>query len=304
MDETIQNLAILYADVSGSTHIYEQYGDIVARRNIEICISILSDIAAQYDGRVVKTIGDEAMCAFIDPIKAAIAAKEMHEALRLASEKGRFSIGELHVKIGWHYGVVMYRGAEMIGEAPDTAQQIIELAKADEILTSKQSLDAITDELKEDARLIDTIEAESWNGSLEVYGIPWEDEEDVTRFSPTITTADNTVHKVLLLDYMGKKNQLDSEHAHCYIGCAPDNDLCIQGKFTSKNHAEIFYKHDVFHLKDNSTNGTAIYFPNGKFLRIHREEIMLNDHGEIYFGGTPQNDPDSRILFRCERDES
>lgn len=303
MDETIQNMAILYADVSGSTHIYEQHGDIVARENIEICISILTEVAARYEGRVVKTIGDEAMCAFSNPIKAAIAAKEMHEALRLASEQGRFSIGELHVKIGWHYGVVMYRGAEIIGEAPVAAQQIIGLAKADEILTSKQSIDAITDELKEDARLIDTIEAEAWSGQLEVYGIPWEDEEDVTRFSPTISPVDNVVHKILLLDYMGKQIQLDSEHMHCHIGCAPGNDLCVRGKFTSKNHAEIIYKHDVFHLVDNSTNGTAVYFANGQSLRIHREEIMLNEHGAICFGGTPQNDPDSKVLFHCEIEE-
>ncbi len=44
MDETVQKLAILYADVSGSTKIYEQYGDTIARRDIKTCIDMVVDI--------------------------------------------------------------------------------------------------------------------------------------------------------------------------------------------------------------------------------------------------------------------
>jgi hypothetical protein len=299
MNDTIQKLAILYADVSGSTHIYEQHGDIVARENIGTCLSILSDVASCLGGEVVKTIGDEVMCSFPKPDKAMMAAKEMHEALRDASKLGRFSIGELHVKIGWHYGPVKYRGAEIIGEAPITAQQIIKLAKMDEILTSSKSLDALSEDLKEDARLIDSVEAEAWVGDLNVYAVPWEADEEVTRIGKLSTSVDNSIHKALLLDYTGKQVRLDSEHTHCRIGREKDNDLCVEGKYTSKSHAEIIYRHGLFYLHDNSTNGTAVYFANGKSLRLHREEEVLVDHGTIYFGGTPLNDPHAGVIFRC-----
>jgi adenylate cyclase len=299
MDGTIQKLAILYADVSGSTHIYEKYGDKVARENIGVCISILSNVAEGLNGRVVKTIGDEAMCEFPNPVKAAMAAKEMHEALRDASERGEFSIGEIHVKIGWHYGEIKYRGKEIIGEAPVTAQQIINLAKADEILTSKQSINALPEELKVDARFIDSVEAEAWIGELKVYGLIWEDEDEVTRIGSISSLEDNTIHKALLLDYSGKQMQLDSEHSHCLIGRGDENDLCVDGKFTSKSHAEIICRHGIFHLQDKSTNGTAVYFANGRDVRLHREEEILADHGTIYFGGTPLNDPHAGVIFRC-----
>jgi len=300
-DDTIQKLAILYADVSGSTHIYEKYGDVIARKNIETCISILSDVAESLDGNVVKTIGDEAMCQFQNPVNAAMAATAMHEALQLASEQGKFSIGEVHVKIGWHYGSVRYRGKEIIGEAPMIAQQIINLAKMDEILTSSQSIDAIPEELKYDARFINSVEADAWDGELKVYGLPWEEDEEVTRIGKATSTEDDATHKALLLDYGGKQIRLDSEHTHCRVGRGDKNDLCVDGKFTSKSHAEIIFRHGLFHLQDNSTNGTAIYFANGRNIRLHREEELLADHGTIYFGGTPLNDPHAGVIFRCHR---
>jgi adenylate cyclase len=299
MDDTIHKRAILYADVSGSTHIYEKHGDKVARENIGTCISILTNVAEANNGSVIKTIGDEAMCEFPNAVKAAVAAKEMHEELSFASSQGKFSIGEVHVKIGWHYGEIKYRGKEIIGEAPVTAQQIIGLAKADEILTSKQSIDALPDELKLDARFIDAIEAESWVGELKVFGLPWEEEDEVTRIGSIASFEDKTVHKALLLDYSGKQIRLDSEHSHCRVGRGKENDLSVEGNFTSKFHAEIVCRHGVFHLKDNSTNGTAVYFANGRDVRLHREEEILSDHGTIYFGGTPLNDPHAGVIFRC-----
>ncbi|GJM05587.1 MAG: hypothetical protein DHS20C09_15830 [marine bacterium B5-7] len=298
---TIQKLAILYADVSGSTHIYEKYGDVIARNNIETCISILSDVASSLDGSVVKTIGDEAMCQFPNPVKAAMAATAMHEALQLASEQGKFSIGEVHVKIGWHYGSVRYRGKELIGEAPIIAQQIINLAKMDEILTSGQSIDALPEELKDDARFINAVEVDAWDSELRVYVLPWEEEEEVTRISRLPSAEDDTAHKALLLDYGGKQVRLDSRHTHCRVGRENTNDLCVNGEFTSKTHAEITFRHGVFHLQDKSTNGTAIYFANGRNIRLHREEELLADHGTIYFGGTPLNDPHAGVIFRCYR---
>jgi len=104
MEEKINKLAVLYADVSGSTRIYEKYGDTIARRDIKSCIDIIIEIVNSHDGKLIKTIGDEAMCSFTNPVMAAITAVEIHETLQEASEQGKFEIGEMHVKIGWHFG--------------------------------------------------------------------------------------------------------------------------------------------------------------------------------------------------------
>ena len=44
MDKSLKQLAVLYADVSGSTRLYEQFGDAIARTDLALCIEILRDI--------------------------------------------------------------------------------------------------------------------------------------------------------------------------------------------------------------------------------------------------------------------
>lgn len=300
MDETIHKLAILYADVSGSTHIYEKFGDKTARTNIEQCLNLLSEVASSLEGRTVKTIGDEVMCAFPNPVKAAMAASEMQESLQDANDAEKFSIGDIHVKIGWHYGEVSYRDKEIVGEAPVTAQQVIKLAKADEILTSEASLSSLPEELKQNARFIDCIEAEGFNGDLNVYSIPWEEEESVTKIGSSGGYDEVSKHKALVLEHHEKTLRLDSEHTHCHVGRAMENELCVDGKFTSRLHAEIIFMHGIFHLRDMSTNGTAVIFRDGRSVRLHREEIILSDEGTICFGGLPENDPEAAVHFKCE----
>jgi adenylate cyclase len=302
MEETFQKLAILYADVSGSTKIYEKYGDTVARNNIKICLDILSDIAKEHDGKLIKTIGDEAMCSFINPVMAAMAATVMHQALEDAINQGKFSIGEIHVKIGWHYGPVNHRGKEIIGEAPVTAQQIIRLAKADEILTSEQSILTLPDELKENAHCINSLEAEGYKGILNIFNMPWEDTEEVTKFEPACSKNEEVSKlNVLMLEYKGKIIRLDSENTHCRIGRGKENDLSVEGKFTSRLHAEISFKNNTFRLYDISTNGTDIVYADGETTRLRREEIFLSGEGVICFGGLPEEDPDASVDFKCKK---
>lgn len=309
IDDTLSKLAILYADVSGSTRIYEKYGDVVARSTIKVCLEILTDVTDQHDGHVVKTIGDEVMCAFANPVKAALAAADMHEALQLASQQGRFSIGEIHVKIGWHYGEINHRGHEIIGEAPVTAQQVIRLAKADEILTSEQSLQELPDEIRSRAHFVNSVEAEAYAGKLNVYAVSWEEDEEVkaqiTRFKESdVTTQDATVSQILLLEYQGKTVRMDADHTHCRIGRGQDNDLPVSGKFTSRLHAEILFRLGSYYLHDMSTNGTVVVMDDGQSFRVHREELLLSHQGTICFGGLPEVDPAASAHFKCVKKET
>ena len=300
MDETVQKLAILYADVSGSTRIYEKYGDTIARRDIKTCIDIVVDIISQHDGKLVKTIGDEAMCSFTNPVMAAISASEIHETLQEASEDGKFEIGEMHVKIGWHYGPIERRGSEIIGEAPVTAQQVIKLAKADEILTSEQSVHLLPDDMQENAHLIETLEAEAYVGKLNVYTMPWEESDEVTKFGGgEPSKKDISQTSILILSYHDQSVRLDPERPHCTIGRSHENDLSVNGKFTSRLHAEIAYKHGSFHLKDVSTNGTSVVHSDGRVERLRREELFINGEGTICFGGLPEEDPGASVSFKC-----
>ena len=57
-------VAILFADVVGSTQLYEKFGDTQASATVALCLDIMKDATYQYNGTVIKTIGDEVMSTF------------------------------------------------------------------------------------------------------------------------------------------------------------------------------------------------------------------------------------------------
>ena len=300
MELTAQKRVILYADISGSTRIYELHGDEVARKSIKSCLDILSEIVVRHDGQVVKSIGDEIMCSFVNPVKAQLAAIEMHQTLQSYKDKDKFQTGNMHIKISWHYGDVIRRGKEIIGEAPVTAQQMIRLAKADEILTSEQGLRNLPSELRENVNLIDTLDAEAYEGTLEVYSVQWEESDEITKIeSSRENSSAITQAGLLILDYRGEPIKLDADSKNLSVGRGVDSGLNVEGNYTSRLHAEVLYRHGRFYLKDISTNGTAIIYSNGEIKRIHREEVVLKGEGTICFGGLPEEDPDASVNFKC-----
>jgi len=72
---------VLFADVSGSTKLYEAVGDSAAHAAIDGCVKMFSDVTALHAGRVVKTIGDEVMSIFPGATEGLRAAVEMQSNL-------------------------------------------------------------------------------------------------------------------------------------------------------------------------------------------------------------------------------
>ena len=54
-------VAVLFADVVGSTQLYEVLGDLRARDTISNCLDVMKKATEQNHGTVIKTIGDEVM---------------------------------------------------------------------------------------------------------------------------------------------------------------------------------------------------------------------------------------------------
>ncbi len=301
MSNTQLRMVVLYADVSGSTRLYEEFGDTIACADIHTCIDLLTEVTEEYEGKKIKTIGDEIMCSFNRPDKAAQAAIQMHQVLRDASKEGRFQSGEVHIKIGWHYGRGVYRKDDIIGEAPTLAQQVICMAKRDEILTTQKSIDELPPIIKCTANFIDRIEAEDGSGDIDVYAVPWEEDDGEATMighAPREITSE-LVHGELILRYKDQQFEMNPHKTHCHIGRGEDNELVVYGDFTSRHHGEIYYRHGRFHLTDMSTNGTGVIHEGDNFVRLHREEKILSGTGTICFGGEPGTDPQAAVEYEC-----
>ena len=74
-------LAILFADVVGSTRLYELMGDLRAREMVAICIDVMRSATEQHQGSVIKTMGDEVMSTFPSADLALNAAAQMQQQI-------------------------------------------------------------------------------------------------------------------------------------------------------------------------------------------------------------------------------
>ena len=73
---------VLFADVSGSTKLYETVGDKAAHAAIDLCVKTFSALTEQHGGRVIKTIGDEVMAVFPQAAQGARAAVDIQLSVK------------------------------------------------------------------------------------------------------------------------------------------------------------------------------------------------------------------------------
>jgi class 3 adenylate cyclase len=94
-------LVILFADVAGSTRLYEKLGDGRARMVVSGAVGVMSDVTRRHSGQVIKTIGDEVMSIFRSADQAADAAAEMQDAIGTSTARQEHPLA---IRVGFHHG--------------------------------------------------------------------------------------------------------------------------------------------------------------------------------------------------------
>src|SRR2546421_10930 len=84
MEDSRQS-TVLFADVSGSTQLYQVAGDTTAHGAISGCLELMRKAVEAARGRVVKTMGDEVMALFPIQLKGKAEGVALCEVLWFAS---------------------------------------------------------------------------------------------------------------------------------------------------------------------------------------------------------------------------
>jgi class 3 adenylate cyclase len=117
-------VAILFADVVGSTQLYDKFGDTKASETVARCLDVMKDATHQFKGTVIKTIGDEVMATFPTVDEAMGAATQMQTRISSGEDEIKVSI-----RIGCHFGPVVQEQNDIFGAAVHTANRITSQAK-------------------------------------------------------------------------------------------------------------------------------------------------------------------------------
>jgi len=279
MDPTRQT-TVLFADVSGSTKLYETAGDATAMEAIERCLGCLRQVSESFGGRIVKTIGDEIMVLFPSPDAAAGASADMQHAIDALPTVADTKLG---VRIGFQYGPVMQRDDDVFGDTVNLAARLVGQAGKGQIITSTETMEMLGPIYRAWTRRLYSIQVKGKTSEVELCEVLWRQGADTTALLANRSGARAKL-VVLRLKYRDREIVRRREQDSTTIGRDQTAGLAIVETMASRLHCTVERRQGKFVLADHSTNGTYVTAEGDAEILLQREEFTLGKHGWIACG--------------------
>ena len=292
-------VAILFADVVGSTQLYDQYGDSKASETVSLCLDVMKDATHQFNGTVIKTIGDEVMSTFPTVDEAMGAASQMQTRISVDKSSDEDHI-PVSIRIGCHFGPVVQERNDIFGAAVHTANRMTSQAKARQVIISGSTVEHMSPECRAQTRQIDVATVRGRIDEVALFELLWAPDE-ATSMLPTIEwESKSRQSSTLTLSFKDSRVVVDDQHKSVNIGRAEDNDLVIKGNLISRIHAKVEKRRGKFVLIDQSTNGTFLQSVGGDETFVRRDSSTLKGAGTIGLGRVAKPGTPLAIHFVCE----
>jgi class 3 adenylate cyclase len=296
--ETAQR-AVLFADVTDSTRIYELLGDAQAHTLIEQLLWLLGKAAAAQGGVVVKNLGDGMVCAFPTPDEACRAACAMQ--LTALSTPAARPADRLAVRVGFTFGPVVLSDGDVFGDTVNVCSRLVALANPEQVLTTHQTVEAMSPELREQCRQLFPIRVRGRHEEIIACNVRYRQDPDATETNLRLTTITRGRELVLKLTYGGELRVLRTAGTGIRIGRDRDNELMVESHFASRAHARIYPREGHFVLQDLSSNGTYLLVDGSTTeILLRREEAVLTERGWVGLGNSAARHGDHTLRFRVE----
>jgi adenylate cyclase len=287
----------LFADLAGSTALYETLGDVAASHAVRSQLEQISSRIRDSDGKVVKTIGD-AVHAWLPTADAAASA-----ALSIQ----RTCHGALPVRVGFHYGEAVHdEQADIFGDTVNIAARLAATARPGEILTSSETVSRLSPGSRALMRDVGPERLKGKAQAMQLFQLLWEENESaVTRAFRTGGANPGRQFlselAVLKLSYGRRKMTLTRIAMPYTFGRDRGSSLRVDADRVSRDHAHVEFRHGKFVLVDHSTNGTFVTPQGGSEVWLQRESMPLLGNGIISLGGSALQHREVSIEYLIEQ---
>lgn len=273
--------AIMFADIAGSTRLYNQLGDARAELLISTRLAIMCDITVNYNGRVIKKIGDEIMCRFPTAEDAACAATDMH-----IKKVTNDDTDPLYIRVGLHYGNIIVKDNDIFGDAVNIAARMAAIAKANQSITTESFVKLLSSNTKSKTRLFDSARVKGIDEEINIYQILWEEGNVTTFATPRHLQQISQANVSIVLRFNSEERFYSDSDISTAVSMGRDSacDITIDAKFASRSHVNLEFRRGKFVLVDHSTNGTYVKLNDNDEIFIRREELPLLGEGFITLG--------------------
>ncbi len=292
MTRTERTLAVLFADVSGSTRLYEALGDAQALMAVGRCLDLVRDVCESRGGRLVKTIGDEAMTVFASVDDCTEAAAEIQGKLAELPPAGST---RLAMRVGYHYGPAIEADGDVFGDSVNVAARMVALAKGGQVITSGETAAALSPWLRPRLREVDSLTVKGKSQEIGIFELLWESADEMTALSTRPKIAPTRIR----LAHEGREFDVPEGQSVVTLGRDPASDVVIADRMASRMHARIERRRDKFVVVDQSSNGTYVTVDGEREILLRREELILRGRGHITFGHANAGGAGEVLRFQC-----
>ncbi len=270
-------LAVLFADICGSSLLYETLGDARATRVVAACMALMAETGRVRGGTLVKTIGDGVVATFDSADDAAAAACALQESVA-----GRtIEACAIALRVGFHFGPTLVEATDVYGDAVNLAARMVEQAKPGQILTTGATAGLLSGPLAVSCRRIDVARVKGRREPVAIHELLARTEDATWMRAPWQEPPATPARLVLTAGETSLA--LDATRPGLAIGRAPQNHLIVPQP-ASRLHARIDFHNGRFVLTDLSVNGTFVAVDGGRSLLVHRDSVDLSGAGALGFG--------------------
>ncbi len=296
MSREVVRRAVLFADICGSTGLFERLGDERAQALVDGTLEAMARVVERHGGRVVKRLGDAVLAAFAQAGACLVAAEEIHGQVPQLVDWSR-EMPPLALHSGAHWGRVIPVERDIYGDAVNVAARLAELAGPGQILTSEQAVQALAPDHRARTRYVTCLSLRGRKGEIRVYEMLW-DTGGLTVLSPMPTDLPRPQRGSLYLQLGELGLEVNQARPLLTLGRGPGNDLVLDRAWVSRAHAKVELRRRRFILVDFSSNGTFLQPRGGGVVYVKQDEATLEGSGIITLGRPPGPENQDQISYR------
>ncbi len=298
----IAERTVLFADLRGSTALYESLGNAEATAVVTNAVGVMSKAVDEVGGQLVKTLGDGLMAAFETSAAGAKAALAMHEALEQLVARGRergasAGLRGLKLQVALARGEVVEMGGDCFGDAVNVAARLIDHAGDNETLVTADVLGGLDVGLKRRFRSLDWVHLRGRAEPVQVHVLGGRRglDQPPTQFGPVPAAAEPEAVRLIWLD---TNEVFDGGQMPVVLGRGTQSQFRVEDSRVSRSHARLDWHAGVFQLTDLSYNGTYVRFAGAdEMITLRRNSCTLHGSGHIGLGGSPQDPTAPSVRF-------
>jgi adenylate cyclase len=300
----IADRTVLFADLRGSTALYETLGNAEATSVVTHCIHALGAPVTEHRGQVVKTLGDGLMAVFDEPRDAVAASVRMHDVLEVivmrGAERGASTgLRALRLQVGIARGEIVEMSGDYFGDAVNVAARLLDHAGDNETLATSEVLAGLAAGTAARFRSLDRLVL---RGRAEPVGVNVlgsrraSADSAVTQFGG-MPPSDVLEPDGLRLAWQQQQRVFASQQLPVVMGRSTQASFCVDDSRVSRSHARVDWHGGSFQLTDLSFNGTYVRFADGEIVSLRRGSCTLHGSGSIGLGGSPEDPGSASVHF-------